>query len=71
NEGELAYSEVTFKKTNAAQDESGADVTYSSVTPVKQEGVRRDESGADVTYSSVTPVKQEGVRRVTIQRANS
>ncbi|XP_047207957.1 polymeric immunoglobulin receptor-like isoform X2 [Girardinichthys multiradiatus] len=59
NEGELVYSEVTFKKTNAAQDESGADVTYNSVTPVKQEGVRRTEAkDEDVTYNTVIHHKQ-------------
>ncbi|MED6289176.1 hypothetical protein CHARACLAT_033693, partial [Characodon lateralis] len=41
------------------QDESGADVTYSSVTPVKQEGVRRTEArDEDVTYSMVIHHKQ-------------
>ncbi|XP_054886031.1 uncharacterized protein LOC129360017 isoform X2 [Poeciliopsis prolifica] len=59
NEENLTYSEVSFKKNKAAQAASDADVTYSSVVPVKKQSVRRSEGkDEDVTYSTIIHHKQ-------------
>ncbi|KAM4599187.1 uncharacterized protein V3H82_002628 isoform 2-T2 [Fundulus diaphanus] len=57
NEGEITYSEVTFRKNKALQSlaaESDAGVIFSSAVPVKKQGVKRtDAKDEDVTYSTV------------------
>ncbi|XP_014887918.1 uncharacterized protein LOC106947440 [Poecilia latipinna] len=59
NEGDLTYAEVSFKKNKAAQAASDADVTYSSVVPVKKQSARRSEGkDEDVTYSTIIRHKQ-------------
>ncbi|XP_035982723.1 CMRF35-like molecule 1 [Fundulus heteroclitus] len=57
NEGEMTYSEVTFRKNKALQSsaaESDAGVIFSSAVPVNKQGVKRtDAKDEDVTYSTV------------------
>ncbi|XP_032408277.1 CMRF35-like molecule 1 isoform X4 [Xiphophorus hellerii] len=60
NEGDLTYSEVSFKKNKAAQAASDTDMTYSSVVPVKKQNVRMSEGkDEDVTYSTIIHHKQK------------